>query len=503
MKTLNRLFILLALSLCHAAFAQEYDVQISATMLKDYKGLKKGTEVQITKVEHEFKKTESASAYAEPSYRDSYNLIINDMLFPMTDKMSDRFDFHPKSTTELWDAQMICNVLNPLQENGTQSRLRTEMEEDALEYISKVKQYGAEFKDPYLENYIYGLIAKIVPTELIDGRPYNVNILLLSDPDLNMGIYPNGTMIINTGLLACLHSEDELVAVLSHEIAHFVLDHQVQNVNKATARKKRAEFWGAVLTGVTAVAEGVAAAKSDYYVPGLATLGVAALSSGIAEQVIDRLGMKYNHNQETKADQLALEVLSLLGYDKNALATAFNRIQETMAADRRYTMYFDSYTHPALMERLKKVGEPQQTSDPQFERIISFAVSNAAMLKFANRRFKQVLPFVSQNIANGVGTVDDYLIKARCLLALYDTPESNIEVATLINSAKEADPKNINIYKIDILSRLRMGKQQEAMVLLNEYEDKLKACRVNSDMLTFINSEIGWCTDMKIKLRGM
>ena len=97
-----------------------------------------------------------------------------------------------------------------------------------------------------------------------------------------------------------------------------MLDHSVQNVIQAQKRQQRAEFWAALATGLTAVAEGVVAATSDYYIPGAATLGVAVLSTNIASAVIDRLGMNYNHQQETDADMMAIEVLRILGYNENA-----------------------------------------------------------------------------------------------------------------------------------------------------------------------------------------
>ncbi len=42
------------------------------------------------------------------------------------------------------------------------------------------------------------------------------------------------------------------------------------------------------------------------------------------------------------------------------------------------------------------------TAVPDFEKIISFAVSDAAYWKMQNRRYRQALPLFSQNIANGV-----------------------------------------------------------------------------------------------------
>ena len=427
--------------------------------------------------------------------------------------MEDRMTFHYQTVQDLWDAQVITNVIKTLSKKGLQSKMRSEMETDALEYISKVKGYNMELKDPFLENYIYSLVAKIAPVDIIDGRPGNVNILLVDDPSTNAGMYPNGTLVIHSGLLACLNTEDELVAILGHEIAHFILDHSVQNINKVIARKKRAEFWAAVATGVTAVAEGVAATQNRYYIPGAATLGVAALSTAIASEVIDHLGMKYNHEQEYEADNMAVEVLKILGYDPNALATALHKLQAVQIKDRVQSMYFQSYSHPALVERIQKAGTPQDRHDAQFEKMISFAVTSAARMKFEDRRFRQVLPLVSQNISNHVGTAEDYILKANCMMSLYDSAESNSEILQLIEVAKQLEPTNINIYKTEILAFLRTKDYQKAVALMDEYLVKLNELRsslvqVEDDRTwdstnQFTLEEIAWTEKMKVKVKNL
>ena len=319
------LFLLSCLSIGLFASAQAYKVDLDATLLKNFEKFKKGEKVKITSVVHD--------VYAPKGYNileDRYSIVIEEDTIQVNSKIGDRFNFKNDNVQDLWDELIISNVLVSLQKKGTQNSLRNEMEEEALEYISKQKAYNMVLNDPYLENYIYSLISKIAPIDIVDGRPGNVNLLIIDNPSLNAGMYSNGTMVIHTGLLSALHTEDELVAILSHEIAHFVLDHSVQNVNKATARKKRAEFWAALATGITAVAEGVAASKGNYYAPGAATLGMAVLSTTIASQIVERLGMNYNAEQEEEADRIAIRVLELLGYDKNALATALNRMQENM-----------------------------------------------------------------------------------------------------------------------------------------------------------------------------
>ena len=504
---MKRTFVLSFLfSLCSFAFAQTYDLDLSATMLSKNGIWKKGTEVNLKKFVHQTTVDEYGTL-KELFY------LENDLgeKVEISSKVNDCFEFKFDNIQQFWDANIITNVLYNLKKKGFQYDLRSEMEDDALEYIQKVKSYGLEFNDPYLESYIYSLVAKIAPTYLIDGRPGSINILIQENPTLNAGCYPNGTIVLNTGLLASLHSEDELVAILAHEIAHFVLDHSVQNVNAAISRQKRAEFWAALATGLTAVAEGYAASQNAYYVPGAATMSMAILSTNIAAQVVDRLGMNYNHEQENEADKLAVETLKILGYNENALATALARLEGEYVKERNNAMYINSYTHPALMERIHSAGTALDFQDEKFEEIISFAVSSVAAMKYSDRRFRQCLPYVNQNIENGVATADDYILKANCLLSTKSDAVSNQEALDLVNIAKGIDADNINIFKTEIIATLRLDDKAKALELLNQYIttlDSYNLDNVKSDsawekLRDFIIVESTWAEKMIIKLNGM
>ena len=492
--------------LCSIAFAQTYDLDLSATMLSKNGNWKKGAHVNIKKFVHQ-------------TVVDDYGILVESFYLEddlggkveISSKVNDCFEFQFDNIQQLWDANIITNVLYNLKKKGFQYDLRADMESDALEYIQKVKSYGLEFNDPFLESYIYSLVAKIAPTQLIDGRPGSINILIQENPTLNAGCYPNGTIVLNTGLIASLHSEDELVAILAHEIAHFVLDHSVQNVNAAISRQKRAEFWAALATGLTAVAEGYAASQNVYYVPGAATMSMAILSTSIASHIVERLGMEYNHEQENEADKLAVQALKILGYNENALATALARLEGEYVRERNNAMYINSYTHPALMERIFNAGTVLDFQDEKFEEIISFAVSSVATMKYSDRRFRQCLPYVNQNIENGVATADDYILKANCLLSTKSDYASNQEALELVNIAKGIDADNINIYKSEIIATLRLEDKAKALELLNNYIttlDSYNLDNIKSDnswerLRDFIIVEKTWAKKMIIKLNGM
>ena len=503
----KKLFLGLLISLLSGMlYAQSYDLNLSAKMLRNNGTWKKDSNVEITKFVH--KTTTNSEGYIIDVF---YLEDEKGNQVDISSKVSDCFDFYYNSPQQLWDANIITNVLYNLKKKGFQYELRKEMEDDALNYINKVKSYGLEFDDPYLEAYFYSLVAKIAPTQLIDGRPGSINLLIQQNPSINACCYPNGTIVLNTGLLSVLHSEDELVAILAHEIAHFILDHSVQNVNAAITRQKRAEFWAAVATGITAVAEGVAASQNEYYMPGAATIGMAVMASSLASQIVEQLGMNYNHKQEEEADKLAIEVLKILGYNENALSTALSRLENEFIKERNNAMYINSYSHPALVERIEKAGVAYDTKNEEFEQIISFAVSNTAMMKFSDRRFRQCLPYVSQNIENRVATVDDYILKANCLLCTQNDDKSNYEVLELINCAKQLDSENINIYKTEIIATLRIDDKAKAFELLEQYIARLSSYDLENiksentwdNLRNFIIAEKAWADKMRIKLSGM
>ena len=238
---------------------------------------------------------------------------------------------------------------------------------------------------------------------------------------------------------------------------------------------------------------------------------MAVMASSLASQIVEQLGMNYNHKQEEEADKLAIEVLKILGYNENALSTALSRLENEFIKERNNAMYINSYSHPALVERIEKAGVAYDTKNEEFEQIISFAVSNTAMMKFSDRRFRQCLPYVSQNIENRVATVDDYILKANCLLCTQNDDKSNYEVLELINCAKQLDSENINIYKTEIIATLRIDDKAKAFELLEQYIARLSSYDLENiksentwdNLRNFIIAEKAWADKMRIKLSGM
>ena len=380
------------------------------------------------------------------------------------------------------------------------------MEEEAFDFINKMQDNGLELSDPYLESYIYGLIAKIAPESLVDGRPCNVNLLIVQQPNPISLIYPNGTIVLSTGLISCLHSEDELVAVLANEISHFVLDHSVFNVNKSISRQKRQEFWAGLATVATAATEVAVAAKTGYYVPGVPTLAMAVATAEISDKVVDHLGMNFNREQRLEADSITKDVLRMLNYNESALCSALKRINNRFSENRIFLGNINKAKDISLPARIDNLGNTELLpANKRYEQIISFAVTSLVNMQFNMRHFRQAIALADQNINNGVACADDYLQKANCLLFLKNDRQTNIEANQLIEEAKKLDAQNVNIYRLIVLIALREDNYDLAITLLHQYLEILgiDADKPTEDQFNYRNSESYWALNMLSKIQAM
>lgn len=386
---------------------------------------------------------------------------------------------------------------------------RAGIEAEASKYLSYLYSNNLVFEDPYLESYVYSLVSKISPSKRADGFPYDLRIVLLRDPDINAAAFPNGIMTVNVGLLASAHTEDELVAVLAHEMAHYVANHYLVNYKEMEEKKDKAEFWAAFATSMAAVTEAMVASYGNYRPNGSLTAAAAAASKSLATSFIERIGMKFSSRQEENADKMALEVLKYLGYDKNAAATMFQRMADSFTEEGNWDAYILSGDHPSLKNRIEYSGTPNiKARNADYEKKISFAISEVALMKMNNGRFRQAIALVNQNISNGVATGVDYWIKAESLLSLYDDSTHNEEALTSASIARNLDSIEIAFAKTEIVAALRLNNVMKAEELLEGYKSRIDATfedskERESSYLSFLTKEYDWAQRMLIKVKGL
>lgn len=170
-------------------------------------------------------------------------------------------------------------------------------------------------------------------------KPFTYNgyhFAILDSLEINAFASPGGTIFITMGMLRSLRNEDELAAVLAHEVAHINHRDGISAIKKAR--------WTEALTVI-----GSAAAKG-YASQDLAKL--VTLFEGSIDDVFKTLVVNgYGQVQELGADKTALMFLDRAGYDPLALRDFIARLITQGKSSEGGLLK----THPATTDRLDNV----------------------------------------------------------------------------------------------------------------------------------------------------
>jgi predicted Zn-dependent protease len=177
---------------------------------------------------------------------------------------------------------------------------------------------------------------KLVGTLVANGRGgrYTYQVTVVDDSIVNAFAAPGGQIVLFTGLLQQVESQEELAGVLAHEVQHVVLQHGAQGVLRALP----AQLMASALFGN----EGVGASVSQMAV----TLG----------------GLSYGRRDELEADHEGLRLLQEAQIDPSGMLSFFKRLaDESDAADAPKLLNYLS-THPNSAERLTALTAQAQSA---------------------------------------------------------------------------------------------------------------------------------------------
>lgn len=411
----------------------------------------------------------------------------------------------PETDQEFWQQVYLKRHLYEYFNNrGYKQKLRQEINEECIDYLDKLNEIA--YQDDYLTSYVQGVFAKLNTVTIDANRGENLNIRLIQSPEPDAFMLPNGSMIVSTGLLCTLDSEDELAAVIACELAHFVLDHQVNNIYVAERRAQRAAFWADVFTEVSNTALDVAYWDDNdnaYTVSLVADIGLVA--SLLSIPATNRLGMTYKTGQEITSDQLARELLVFKGYKADGLASALDKISEYYSMQQRSENITRYNSLSDVQKRIEKAGGFQSLRSRPYLKTTSDVITFNASMNFANKRYKETTQLINKNLVNELATDNDYIIFVKAQMALSNTEETNNQCLSMLDKAQKliGENHNLDIYKQRILLLMRMNKQAKAANTLKEYLTLLTQYQsqgIEGEEKGWTNKEIGWASQMLNKI---
>ena len=179
------------------------------------------------------------------------------------------------------------------------------------------------------------------------------HFLLLDSDEVNAFAAPGGLILVTRGMLRCCESEDELAAVLAHEICHVEMKHGLRSIKQ-----------GRLTEAFTVIA---AESAKQLGSEELASL-TREFEASVGDIVMTLTTSGYSRTQERDADAAAVELLRRAGYPEAAIITMLQRMDERLADAGGLGF---AKTHPSAKSR---------------ENALSSKVTNAVFVPDAVRR---------------------------------------------------------------------------------------------------------------------
>jgi predicted Zn-dependent protease len=180
-------------------------------------------------------------------------------------------------------------------------------------------------RDAALNAYVRGVVCKVAGEHCNDLRVYVVDI-----PAANATTFPNGMVIVWTGLLLRAQDESELASVLAHEFAHYERRHSIQQYLKAKRTTAFLATFGLITYG--------------------GGVGLAGTLAGIAGSASL---MQNSREAEREADSLGFVHLRAVGYDPHGGVRLWERLLREEKAPNNFRRPIVAFaTHPRTEERV-------------------------------------------------------------------------------------------------------------------------------------------------------
>jgi beta-barrel assembly-enhancing protease len=182
---------------------------------------------------------------------------------------------------------------------------------------------------PAIESYLRAICQRLLDAKglKLESGGSAPNILVQSSDAFNAFTDANGNLIISTGALRAMESEDELAALLGHELSHLALKHP-QDKDVMQSLPLGVETMASVKDAAAELKGQKATYSSD-----LSKFDPNNMSDTQATSLLwsDFISPSWNRKQEREADEHGFEMMRAAGYDPSAFGQLFSKLQAAEA----------------------------------------------------------------------------------------------------------------------------------------------------------------------------
>jgi predicted Zn-dependent protease len=202
---------------------------------------------------------------------------------------------------------------------------------------------GALNRDPRQTERVRAIAQRLIPHTAVfreDAVRWNWEVNVLTSSEVNAWCMPGGKIAVYTGLIEKLNATDEeLAAVMGHEIAHALREHARERMGRQQA------------TGI-----GVAVLEI------FSGISLGSLGQTFAESMFVLPNSRAN---EQEADRIGVELAARAGYDPRA-AVALWKKMATLSGGGQPPQWLS--THPSHETRIRDLQDYSQRVMPLYEK---------------------------------------------------------------------------------------------------------------------------------------
>ncbi len=215
--------------------------------------------------------------------------------------------------------------------------------------LRELRNYGYLLEDPLITDWLQTMGNQLAADSDNPQQPFT--FFMMKDRQINAFATLGGYIGMNAGLVLTAQREDEVAAVLSHEIAHVTQQHVLRGAERAQ-RDQIPILLG--MLGAIVLAQAAGGSSS-----GDASQAAIASAMGLMQQ----RQIDYTRSNESEADRVGIRTLDRAGYDVDAMAGFFARMAQATRSNRgnerdRTPDYL--MTHPVTTTR---ISEAQQRAE--------------------------------------------------------------------------------------------------------------------------------------------
>src|SRR3954470_10511161 len=192
--------------------------------------------------------------------------------------------------------------------------VNAEAQKAYAQMMAEAQKKGALDKDPAQVARVKAIIGRLTPQTAAfreDAPKWAWEAHVLTTDEVNAWCMPGGKIAVYTGLISKLQAtDDELAAVLGHEIGHALREHTREQMSQQAITQ----------TGI-----GIAGAL----------LGVGDLGQSLAGMVADvTLFKPKSRGMETEADRIGVELAARAGYNPQAAIALWQKMEKLGGGER-------------------------------------------------------------------------------------------------------------------------------------------------------------------------